>query len=166
MRFTRLGVGCVLLLAAQASAGTLQPKKASEVVALTTSGAVCPGFPGALLIDQQITADGALVAFAVPAKRVLVLTALKVAASGAGPIANHGIEAIALAGTAPPYGGLWVLTGRADADGSVSIHEEIPSGIVVRAGASLCMAALDVTAGSTPASNVGRFVYGFLASDK
>src|SRR5262245_51829950 len=165
MLCTRFGVGCLaLLLAAEASAGALEPKKPSDVVTLTTSGTVCPDFASAMLLDRRITPDGTQEPFVVPAKRVLVITKLEVTANGVASLANHSIGAALVFGASPSFQTPGFVTARADADGVFSIHEPIPPGIVVGPGTNLCIGLNDLTGGGSFATGVSRFAYGFLAA--
>jgi hypothetical protein len=155
-------------LLAPASAGALEPTKASQIVSLngfTSSSPACPGtepVSGMLLVDRVGRSDGSAADFVIPPKSVLVVTSVdyQIDADPGTPVG------VALLGVDPanpptltalgPYATSGAVTG---ASGTVRGNFVIPNGLVIKPPANLCF---------QPGTGVNAaiLVHGFLAKDK
>ena len=127
-------------------AGILAPKKASDLVTLTPSGAGCVSALGVLL-DTRVAADGTTAPFTVPAGQVLVLTGME-----AIHIFATGIEYAALITDTPTQ---VLIFDTAIADNNDVANVSIPD-VPVKVG--LCL--------QVGGSGEGAIVHGFLAKDQ
>ena len=146
------------LCAAAAAAGVARAEgaapKPSDLVTLTAQqpgAGTCPlgGAP-----FQQISGSSQLSPFAVPPKRVLVITAVQLVVDDANP----GTNALITAQSASEEQLLTVsaLTLDAGGDGGASIV--LPSGLLVPSGRTVCL--------RSGAPIAGGYVHGYLAREK
>jgi hypothetical protein len=138
-----------------AAGGSLGPKKASDLVLLVQTGSPCPS--GGFAIDAPLLPPGSEEPFAVPAKKVLVVTGFEWQLTGGTPGAP---VTLILQGQIAGGGimSLTIATGTFASDGK-SWGSELTPPIPAQPGQTLC---LFPTAGDF----VSGAVTGFLAPNK
>lgn len=140
----------LLACTAPAAAGPLVPSKASQVVTLTGSNASPIGCGSALgfrYVDSRVLADGTKTAFAIPPKKVLVLTRGEVTVTlPAGGGADFGI----VAGDATALGATLVDM-RIVGDGSTrrTASFSFGDGVIVGPGKKPCFAVIGTGGGAS-----------------
>ena len=148
---------CLALLApAATSAGPLAPAKASDLVAVYTKGdGACPvaGRP----FDTRVMPDGTEVPFAIPPKKVFVITSLQFTFESSSPPNHHATPTVSLQAAGAAVG-VPLLVGSAvtDAEGGGSGSVVVPNGVTVRSG-TICLAV---------GSSQNGILHGFFAKDK
>lgn len=143
-----------LALTGPASAGPLAPARASDLVTVYTKNATpCP--VAGVAFDTIVLADGTEQPFAIPPKRVLVVTSLDWNLTSASP----GVAAAPVLGLQTGGASLPLLQGSGvtDSNGTAAGTVTAPTGVVVRSGPQLCL-----IGGATPAG----LIHGFFAKDK
>jgi hypothetical protein len=130
------------------------------------SAGTCPvqGFTGgnSFPFTQQVGADGAVTTFAIPPKKIFVITDITVSASNE-PAGDSVITTIAV-GSASAGG---VIAGRFDtveSSGNKTVSFEFPAGVAVKSGATICSQVLNLTHGGFVGSSATA--HGFFAPDK
>ena len=162
-RFYVLAIAVLLGLASTADA-VLAPTKGSQLVTVLGSG-LCPiPFLGSspLTFSQMVNADGSLIPFTIPPKRIFVITDVTI--TGAGEPAGDAILAAVAVGSAS---GGSTVAGRYETvapNTSFAATFQFPAGIAVRSGSVACAVPLNYThPGGVTASATA---HGFFAPDK
>jgi hypothetical protein len=143
-------------LAVPAAAGPLAPSKPSQLVTARSVSTPCPTVHPAELtpyaIDSMTTIDARDVPFAIPPKQAFVITHVHLAAGNATPNTQIGVFLIAVVGT---NGGVLAEAAvQTDGAGRGSTSFDLPTGIAVREGTTICGSSAD---GSGFASVTGYF---------
>lgn len=145
------------LWAASAAHADIGPRKPSEVVDvdLTLTSASCTNV--GTKFDTQLGPDGSEVPFAIPAKRVLVVTTIELLGFGANPGAN--VQTRIFRGVGLTVNGAAIRESTADAGGRIFHIYQFDPGLVVASGGEVC------TNNNLGITTTGR-LRGFLTKDK
>lgn len=139
-------------LAPTAMEASLAPTKPSQLV--TAFGATC--ISGSVAVNSQTGADGTLTPFSIPAGKVLIVTSGEITfdfgTAGASSIALLEVNGVRVVSTAATL----------DSDGRAFTSFQSPSGIPIKAGASVGTE----TFNSSGSACAGPILHGFLATDK
>jgi hypothetical protein len=147
-------LGLALLAPHVASAAALAPAKASDVVAVYTKGNVdCPN--GGTAFDTRVLPDGTEVPFAIPPKKVFVITSLQFSFEADAPPNHHATPTVSLQNGATIVP-LLVASAVTDAEGDASGSLVVPQGVTVRSG-TICI---------TVGNSASGMLHGFFAKDK
>ena len=162
-RFHVLAIAVMLGFCSSANAG-LGPTKGSQLVTVLTSGGCPIPFNGSspITFSQMVTADGALIPFTTPPKRIFGITDVTI--TGAGEPAGDAILLTVSVGSAS--GGSTIAGEYATVAGNTSFAATFtfPAGVAVRSGSVACAVPLNYThPGSVTASATA---HGFFAPDK
>jgi hypothetical protein len=159
-RSLRVALLASAFAAAPSLAGPLAPSKPSQLVSARAVSTPCPTVHPVEItpyaIDQMTTIDGLQVPFVIPPKQVFVITHVHLAASGATANAEVGIFLISVVGM--DGGVLTEGTVHTSASGRGSTNIDLPTGIAVRPGTTICATTTDGAAFGS--------VTGFFAKDK
>lgn len=158
-RFVALGLALAAAAALDADGARAQAGvKPSDLVTLTASGAVCPGIAVGKVFDQRVNANGTVTPFAVPPKRVLVVTGLDWRQGL--PLGSNQTDEIFVYHANTTGGGTLIdSVGRAS-DGASGANVAV-TGVVVAEGLQLCFQVNSGNGGSADA-----VLHGYLAKDR
>ena len=133
-------LGLALLAPQAALAGPLAPAKASDLVVAVTKdqAATCQGPGGGRPFDTRILPDGSEEPFAIPPKRVLVITSLDWSVSSSAPAGELALPTLVVKNGANSFPVLQG-SGFTDPDGSAGGTVIVPNGLTVRSGSTLCI---------------------------
>jgi hypothetical protein len=158
--FASTAVLVAAALSTAATAGPLAPGRPSDLVTLRSSGAACGVNTIGRALDLQQNPDGTEQPFAIPARKVLVVTGFDWAQGITGA---PGKAEVMFLHSQTPSGVIWpMVTSHADgsADGRAGASVAV-TGVVFREGQTLCFSANTGNIGSVVAQ-----VHGFLAKDR
>ena len=146
-----------LLWTAGAAGADIGPRKPSEVVdvELTLGSAACTNV--GRKFDSLLAPDGSETDFAIPAKRVLVVTAIELL--GFGAPAGAGVQTRIFRGVGLSVNNVAIRESVADASGRIFHTYEFDPGVVVASGGEVC------TNNNLDITTTGR-LRGFFAKDK
>ena len=145
-----------LLLPSPGRAGTLAPKKPSDVLTLRSSGASC-SFPGTRKLDSRVLPDGTLVPYTIPDGQVLVVTGAEWTLQDASPLGT--IQLFLYTQSSGPSPVAFFTDGISTTDTFAQRSSIVPQAIT-RPSAGLCAGANVVVDTLIPV------VHGFLAKDR
>jgi hypothetical protein len=136
----------------------LAPRKASDVVTLTTTGTPC-GTQGTAF-DELDLPGGGTAPFSIPPGMVLVVTEIEVVVAGGGT----GSGGITVLRTTGGSFGSFIAEAFVNLSNSPGATFTLPTGSVVASGTTICAEGSNFTTGGTPLT-VGGTLHGFLAED-
>ena len=145
-----------LLLPSHGRAGTLAPKKPSDVLTLRSSGAGCP-FPGTRKLDSRVLPDGTLVPYTIPDGQVLVVTGVEWSLQDASPLGS--VQLFLYTQTSSPSPVAFFTDGISTTDTTAYRTSVVPQAIA-RPAEGLCAGANVVE------DSLLVVVHGFLAKDR
>lgn len=149
---------CAWLRPDGAGAGTLAPKRASDLVTLAHGSFPGCGLGNAYPLNVRLSSDGTSEPFEVPAKRSLVVTRASFRLS-----ADDGAVVTLKLGTNPNVVDVAQTSGPSDLFGEMTLEFDFGSGIAVGPGQPLCVLVIGI---NTPATLVRSSVHGFLVPAK
>ena len=155
-----LALGLCPGMVAPATAGGLAPKKASDLRSVTGSGNPCPnGFPNYRALDSQGNADGTTSSFSVPVGSAFIVTSFDWTVC-----TNPGTMFLADAKLVITNGAVFSIAARGigelGASGCAGGTVQIPSGVAVKGGSTLCFEDYFASGSS------GVTVHGFTTKDR
>jgi hypothetical protein len=163
MRSSAAAVLAALLaapLAVPASGGALAPTKPSQLISARAVSTPCPTVHPVEVqpyaIDRMTTIDGIDVPLVIPPKQVFVITHAHLSASGAEANSEIDVHLISVIGN--DGGVLTEGSVQTNASGRGSTNIDLPTGIAVRPGTTIC-------ASTTDGSGFGS-VTGYFTKDK
>ena len=148
----------LLLLPSHGRAGTLAPKKPSDVLTLRSSGAGCP-FPGTRKLDSRVLPDGTLVPYTIPDGQVLVVTGAEWSLQDASPRQLGSVQLFLYTQTSSPSPVAFFTDGISTTDTGAYRTSVVPQAIT-RPTEGLCAGANVVE------DTLLVVVHGFLAKDR
>lgn len=158
-----IAIAClaVAALAATAGAGSLGPRRASDIVTLATSSTPCPfPVPGDLLFDRQIRPDGTNVAFTLPPRKVLVVTGYEFRAVT--PYSGRAVAAVIFPANSGVGDQVWTVGEPAVfAGANVVIRNTLAPNLTFKT--DVCLETAD---GVLPGPVSSATLHGFLAPDR
>jgi hypothetical protein len=154
----------LLPLARSASAAGLGPTKGSQLVTVYGSGSCSiPGHTGnSLALSKMVAADGTVVTFTIPPKKILVVT--DVLANASGEQTGNLLTTTVIVGSAA---GGTVVAGRFESalpGGGATAAFDFSHGVAVRTGSTICVQMINLTQGGD--TGLSAFAHGYFAPDK
>jgi hypothetical protein len=155
-----MAIVSLVALATPAIGGPLAPKKPSDLVTLTSSGAACTNYGSAARrLDRRINPDGTVTPFSIPAKQVLVLTGASTFLEDAG-VSDTAYTQIVYDIPPTQFGqGAIFAAGATDSGGGGTLVSSYSPNMVVKSGVRICCDHSGLTF-------FGCNAYGYLTKDK
>jgi hypothetical protein len=161
--FYLLVMAALLSVSSSVDAG-LAPSKGSQLVTVLGNGACPIPFTGSsgLTFSQTVNADGSITPFAIPPKRIFVIT--DVTLTGAGQPAGDAILLAVFVGSAANGNSIAARYETVASSSAFAATFQFPAGIAVRSGSTVCGVPFNYTHGG----GVTAFAtaHGFFAPDK